>query len=639
MKYGILMLTLALAGTLYAQSTAPGPIPGPIAAPTYTVTSGASTGYADLTGGTNLGLSYGTNSLISPTGFSFHYFGTTYTSVRVYASGYIVMGSAFGTVSKPVNHTTGVGTFVSPLWGDYNPAVALGMAASMGQVNYRYSNSVLTVEWKNIPSSANTSFGVRMQALLDTSTGQIEFRYASPQGGSGYTNNTANACAISSPNTTGQEVVPGTDAGFISSTGAVTAYPGGRWVRFTPPTVSVPNTAPALVVKAGSTTIANGATLNVSHGTTVSGTAFQVEASDVDADNISITATITNLGATGIVLSEWNVASAPGPHSLAPASGSFNTLSGATHLFTITAGDGVADTTISFTVVQAVAAPLLTVSDSNGSITNGAPAAGTLRDYGSQNVSSGATSPVTITINNGGGSAMTLSAFAITSTDFVLDTTLTQLTVNAGSNTTFSVAFDPTSTGVKSANVSFNHTGGSFSFEVTGVGTVPLTAQLMVRAGGSGGTAVNSGYNHDFGTLALTSLPTADYVFYIYNAGTADLTITNLMVAGHVSAGMTAPITLTPGNGTNLGVSFNAAASGVYNGSVTFAHNDASVTAPFTLQFTGTVAGTGGGPTGTLGGVSGGGGGGGCAATHGTLAGLLAMLALAAIGLKRRREA
>lgn len=639
MKYATLaMLAVLLSSALAAQSTGPSPTPTPAPSGTYTVSSGAVPAYADLVGGTDLFLAYGSNVLISPAGFSFNYFGVNYTSVRVYASGYVVMGSAFGTPTKAVNHSSGVGNFVSPLWGDYNPAAWLGFSATLGQVNWLYQSNQLIIEWKNIPSNGNNAVGVRMQVQFDTTSGRIDMRYGAPNGGSGYVNNSANACAISSPAAGTQEVVPGADAGYISTSGAVTAYPAGRYVRFSP-NVATPNTPPALTVKSGGVLVTGGATLNVNHGDTVASLTPEITVSDADADSISVTTTITNIAATGILPAEWSKAAAPGPFNLNPASGTFNTLAGATHLITVTANDGSADTIVSFSIVQAAAGPVLSVSDAGGAISNGASAAGTLRDFGSQDVSSGATAAVVFTISNSGGTDLVLSNFAITGADFVLDTTGTSLTVTAAGSTTFSVAFDPASAGVKTADVSFSHNGGSFSFEVAGVGTIPLTPQLVVRAGGVAGTPVSSGYTHDFGTLALTSLPTADYVFYLHNAGTADLTITNLTVTGHVSAGMTMPITLTPGSGTNLGVSFDAVASGVFIGTVTFAHDDTTVASPFTLNFTGTVAGSGGGPV--AGGVAAGsgGGGGGCAAASSGLSGLLMLAMLAVMGLKRRREA
>lgn len=102
------------------------------------------------------------------------------------------------------------------------------------------------------------------------------------------------------------------------------------------------------------------------------------------------------------------------------------------------------------------------------------------RQFGSLDISAGATAYVEIFVRNDGWADLNLTTPTLTGTnpgDFLLDTSTLTLTVGAHSVTRFSVAFDPTAKGYKSAWVSLGHDDGTvsnpFEFEVVGLGTDP----------------------------------------------------------------------------------------------------------------------------------------------------------------------
>lgn len=102
------------------------------------------------------------------------------------------------------------------------------------------------------------------------------------------------------------------------------------------------------------------------------------------------------------------------------------------------------------------------------------------RQFGNQDVGAGATAAVQVFVRNDGWSDLNLTTPMLIGAnpgDFVLDTTSLSLTIGAHSVTWFSVAFDPTAKGYKSAWVSLGHNDATvnnpFEFEVAGICTDP----------------------------------------------------------------------------------------------------------------------------------------------------------------------
>ena len=141
-------------------------------------------------------------------------------------------------------------------------------------------------------------------------------------------------------------------------------------------------------------------------------------------------------------------------------------------------------------------------------ITNGSAAANG-RDFGTQAVSAGPTGTLTITLQNQGTDSLTLGTPALSGPDagdFVLSLGSFASPVAPTAQTTFGIAFDPTSTGTKTASVSFTHNGNNtatpFTFGVmgTGVSTPPPSVTPNIAVAGPA-SAVSEG---DSGTTNAT---------------------------------------------------------------------------------------------------------------------------------------
>lgn len=623
-----------------------------LAAQSYTVSSGAiSGGYTDLTSPTPSNLTAGQLSAeIKPTGFSFTYFGQSYTSFKLGSGGYMIMGSAGTVISKSAQHYTAPGLVIAPNWDHLAPGQSLYPPTSPavplpGRCNYTWAAGVLTVEWRNCPLVTDSATGVRMKCSLDTATGVIEFHYgAVPSGCTGSATGFAHSAAISGPTGAAQqEVVDATDAGYINSTGGITTWPVNRYVRFTPGGSTPVNNPPSISVMQGSNTVTNGGTVNVNHNIPLSALAFGITIDDADGDPSSLAGAITNLGSTGIPLSEWASASAGVPYTLNPTTGVFNTAAGVTHSVTLTAHDGTDQTTFTFDIVQAPAAPVPVMAVSDGaSVSAGQSAAGSNRDFGSLDIGAGSSSALTITVSNSGSGTLNLGTISMTgdASHFVLDTTGTSGNVGTGASTTFTVSFDPTSAGQKIAQVTFSHDdpaqANPFTFEVTGLGTTPAPVPLLVvRENNSGGAIIANGAAaagiRAFGSIDLAA-PTPTITIFVQNAGTAALALgtPSATTADFTVNAAGFPGSLAGGAGATFTVSFTPATVGIKSANVQFTHNDASTTSPFSFQVTGTATSTGPGPGPTVGGAGGGGGGGGCNAISGSHSWWLLIIALGA---------
>ncbi|MCC6466042.1 MAG: choice-of-anchor D domain-containing protein, partial [Planctomycetes bacterium] len=607
------------------------------AAQSYTVKYGDLTSYTSPSNPT--GISFNTDdelsSAIALPNSGITYFGTTYTEVEVGTDGFIVMGKGNSYPGSKPDHTAGSGLVIAPRWNDLNPTAG-------GKVLYETVGDVLVIEWLDVPlkSTPPVVQEVTMQIRLDTKTNEIEFHYGKPGNPpSGTTDK--EAVAISSAAGAGQEVIYGDYVDSSSnvivdkSNGTMKGWPSTAFILFQPNSGSV-NQPPTIsgsyqVSPGGPTTlITNGMNIAVAYGRTLASLSLSFQVNDPDTGaTVSVSTTVSNLGSTGILASEFSKTSSAAPYNLTPITGRFNTPNGTTHLVTMTASDGTANTVFSFSFVQSAATQgVLAVSDTAGSIAYGAAAGSGPRNFGSRDIASGATATITITVNNRGPGTMSLGTPTMAGTnpgEFVLGTGSFATTLTAGNSTTFTVAFDPSTVGSKVANVQFTHTDlcatSPFSFEVTGTGTsttpVPIaevhetSVAGLVISNGAAAAGVRAFGSHD-----LTALPSAPITIVVRNAGTADLTV---QLPSSSSADFTIgaagfPANVTPGSTVSFTITFAATTVGIKSGTISFAHNDTSTATPFTFAVSGTATTTGGGGGGGTTPISGGGGGGGCAA-------------------------
>lgn len=220
-----------------------------LAAQSYTVSSGDMVGsFANLASPNVLPLADNELSApVSPAGFSFVYFGQTYTSFKVCTNGYVRLdGSGASMIPFP---TGAPGLTIAPFWEE----LKLSLSPSPSGIGWDFSSGVLTIEWKNLVAWVAQSMPcINVQLKIDTATGSIEFRYGNPTAGQVSGARTLNwyAVHIAGPTATSpQEVIYGQDTGYITANGEMTDYPQNRFVRFTPVAQPAPvtiMTAPTL---------------------------------------------------------------------------------------------------------------------------------------------------------------------------------------------------------------------------------------------------------------------------------------------------------------------------------------------------------------------------------------------------------
>lgn len=248
-------------------------------------------------------------------------------------------------------------------------------------------------------------------------------------------------------------------------------------------------------------------------------------------------------------------------------------------------------------------APLIDVYETTvggNPIAHNDPAASTARDFGSQGVTAGPTAALTIVIENTGGADMTLGVPTLTGTGaahFVLDTTGYLTTVPAGSSTSFTVAFDPSTAAQHDAVINITHndttTPSPFLIPVTGLGVTTAPAISVRETSSTGTTLANPAPAAGilaFGNQAIGTISAAA-VIYVENTGTANLNLTTpnfttgtteftINATGFAGA-------LAPGASRTFSITFNPTTTGNKASVISFTHNGAGTSSPFQLNVSG----------------------------------------------------
>jgi hypothetical protein len=99
------------------------------------------------------------------------------------------------------------------------------------------------------------------------------------------------------------------------------------------------NNPPSISVSALGSSVSDGGTINVAWNTPLSTMNLVISLTDLDLDNVSVNASVSNPGTTGLIPAEFGSGSTATPYSLLPGTGAFN-VAGATHHVTLTANDG-----------------------------------------------------------------------------------------------------------------------------------------------------------------------------------------------------------------------------------------------------------------------------------------------------------
>jgi len=258
--------------------------------------------------------------------------------------------------------------------------------------------------------------------------------------------------------------------------------------------------------------------------------------------------------------------------SQAALAGSGYTLSGLTVPLTVAAG-GSSTFTIGFTPASAssFAGSLTLVSNTPNSPlvvaltgTGVAPVpqlttSPTALSFG--NIATGISTTQSVTVTNKGNSSVTISQISESGTGFSVAGITVPLTLTTGQSTTFSVTFDPATTGglAGSVTITSNATNSPATIALSGTG---VQAQISVTPASVSFGNVSVGVSN---TQSLT----------IKNTGTANLSVSQAVLSGtgYTLSGLTVPLTVAAGGSSTFTIGFTPASASSFTGSLTLVSN------------------------------------------------------------------
>ena len=228
-------------------------------------------------------------------------------------------------------------------------------------------------------------------------------------------------------------------------------------------------------------------------------------------------------------------------------------------------------------------------------------------DFGSRDVS-GERETNTFTIWNVGSGDLNLISnpivqiFGTNAGDFLVTLQPTSATLTPNTSVSFRIAFDPTTTGVRTATISISNSDNDenpYTFDIKGLGTSDLDEEIEVLGNDividAGDTSPSNLDNTDFGLTPISDLPGTAH-FVIKNTGYAVLSLTGpppyINISGtHASEFV---VTSVPSNSvginpasTSFEIGFNPAGLGIRQALISI-QNDDSDENPYTFLIQGT---------------------------------------------------
>jgi hypothetical protein len=217
-------------------------------------------------------------------------------------------------------------------------------------------------------------------------------------------------------------------------------------------------------------------------------------------------------------------------------------------------------------------------------------------DFGSVDASSG-TITKTFTIQNTGGTTLTIGAISFSGTnpsDFSV-TTNPSATVSAGSSTTFVATFNPGAAGTRRATISIINDDSNenpYDFSIQGTGT-----EQEINIQGNATTIVDGDSTPSltdwtsFGSME-TSTGTITKTFKIQNTGSSTLTIGTITFSGanasEFSLTSSPSASIVSGASTTFAVRFSPSSLGLKTAAISIVNNDANENPyDFAIQGTG----------------------------------------------------
>jgi Abnormal spindle-like microcephaly-assoc'd, ASPM-SPD-2-Hydin len=179
-------------------------------------------------------------------------------------------------------------------------------------------------------------------------------------------------------------------------------------------------------------------------------------------------------------------------------------------------------------------------------------------------VAAGSSQNMVETLSNSGGVKLTISAMVATGSGFSTSGLSLPLTLSAGQNVSFNVAYSPTSGGSSSGNLAITSSASNPAVDVELSGSSPAPGQLAAApsAINFGNVTVGTTQNQT-GTLSATG---------------AAVTVSSLGVSGSQFSvgGIALPVTIAAGSSVSFQLTFAPLASGSASANVIFASNAAN---------------------------------------------------------------
>lgn len=210
-----------------------------------------------------------------------------------------------------------------------------------------------------------------------------------------------------------------------------------------------------------------------------------------------------------------------------------------------------------------------------------------LTDFGNQSICAGVTT-VTFTIENLGAGNLNLGTLTISGVDAAEFSVVSfpSALVSGGGFTTFQVAFNPSSIGLKNAVITVNNDDSDeavYDFAIQGMGTDP---EINVQGNGNtinDGSSTPSGSNHTGFGPVLVCNGTNTRTYTISNSGTGNLvigaggiTLTGTHAFDYTIGGISLPVSIPSGGSTTFTVTSDPSGTGNRLATVNIANNDCS---------------------------------------------------------------
>jgi hypothetical protein len=242
--------------------------------------------------------------------------------------------------------------------------------------------------------------------------------------------------------------------------------------------------------------------------------------------------------------------------------------------------------TINYTLnatIQQAAPAAISVAGSGVAISSGDTSPSTSDGTSFGSVVAGTSEALTFTVKNTGGSALTISGSRPDVSGDFLATAVLPGSIAAGGSATFAVAPADTKAGTKSGVVSISTNVGTFTFDVGGTYTTPLSAAAIAVSGNgvaiaAGNTTPSTSDGTSFGTVTTGTSETLTFTVKDTGGQALALTGTEPVVTGDFVVSSPLPGSIAGGSSATFSVTPIDSAAGTKSGVVSIQSNAGTFT-------------------------------------------------------------